>query len=249
MKKHNFTLTEMLTVIAIIGVLAAIVLPSLNSARRRARSTNCLSNQGQTMKIILDSINQSNGVFYSGVKNAAPKTDGTVTDDGTWVMYLAEKNRISDLAGLRCTAINYTTSATELTANSVKEVYGVVATANRKGKFDFRGTKLLRDNSTDKKSISTNALAMGACSTKKENSTFVANSILSLSGAASGNFSNPSATHGDYETNMFFYDGHAEAVEEKAIAENKYYPVQGSNNTASDTYAAKISTSAWNNMK
>jgi len=247
MKKHNFTLTEMLTVIAIIGVLAAIVLPSLNSARRRARASNCLSNQGQTMKIILDSINQSNGIFHSGKTSGAPATDGTVTDDGTWVRYLAEKDRISDLSGLRCTGINYQSSASELSADSLKEVYGVIATENRNGKFDFRGTKLLRDS--NKKSIPANALAMGACSTKKVNSAFVANSILMLSGAASGDYSNPSAAHGDYETNMFFYDGHAEPVEKKAVAENKYYPVQGSNNTASDTYAAAVSTSAWNDMK
>lgn len=45
MKK--FTLVEMLIVIAIIGVLVSILLPSLTNARKRTRSVVCMSNQKQ----------------------------------------------------------------------------------------------------------------------------------------------------------------------------------------------------------
>ncbi len=187
MNKHNFTLVELLVVIGIIAVLAGLVFPALGSARASARKTQCLSNQGQLMKLLATSMNADNQQLVSGTEN---KLTDTKLARPSWIRYLYNKNRVQDLTAYRCPsiittrkaslAVNDSTDDNSL-SNKLGATYGVVfakgtgdednnpqrlnmTNPNHTG-FDFRGTKYLtyKKNSTNYQ-IAANQLILGGCS-------------------------------------------------------------------------------------
>jgi prepilin-type N-terminal cleavage/methylation domain-containing protein/prepilin-type processing-associated H-X9-DG protein len=63
-RSSGFTLIELLTVIAIIGILAAIIIPTVGAVRETARATKCLSN--------LRNLGQSTLIYSANNKDKVP---------------------------------------------------------------------------------------------------------------------------------------------------------------------------------
>ena len=72
--KQGFTLVELLTVIAIIGVLVALILPAIQAARESSRRTQCLNNLKQLTVGILN-FESANKKFPAGQRWSGPRSE------------------------------------------------------------------------------------------------------------------------------------------------------------------------------
>lgn len=78
MQNKGFTLIELMVVIAIIGILASVVLSSLDSARTSARKAAILQQMDSLAKLMEINAVQTPDIYYTSTNNASwIRNDGT----------------------------------------------------------------------------------------------------------------------------------------------------------------------------
>jgi prepilin-type N-terminal cleavage/methylation domain-containing protein len=124
--ERGFTLIELMIVILVILVLAAILLPQFGLARERARKASCVSNQRnlETAVAMWQTDNPSTSLTQGNLTASVP-TAGSLSGTPQYALSGTYKEP-DDAGGTQTTGADYFLSAGGATANATAPSYGHV---------------------------------------------------------------------------------------------------------------------------
>jgi prepilin-type N-terminal cleavage/methylation domain-containing protein len=121
-RTQAFTLIELLTVIAIIGILAAIIIPTVGKVRDQAKRAQCLSNVRQITVALVSYANQDKRQrFPDTTPNDPPSGTGSTQRGGwAWDVTHAAVNELVNRAGRN---VMYCPSSFMMTNYNIDQLY------------------------------------------------------------------------------------------------------------------------------
>lgn len=196
--KKKFTLIELLVVIAIIAILAGMLMPALNNARVRGRTTNCLNNQkqiGMAFSFYQD--------IYNDVVPAVYHTINSVTTH--WWMMLRNANVINQ---------NFCGSSSEWINNNKRFLACDEMVKKEAGWFNYARNATIFMNGSKPLYLKPAQLKQSPSKIMNlaDAARFAKSSMSYRLIFTESTYPSWTMAHGNTSTNILFCDGHAENV-------------------------------------